>query len=409
MIWVSPAAGRHPLARRRKRPYFKLSERDCHNAGPGRHGDGLGLYLDVRPAGSRAFLHRIVINGVRRDIGLGPFPTVTLDAAREAVLENLRLRRQGGDPLAHRRQKSAPTVEEFLPRVINLRKSTWRGANTEASWLRDFKNHVFPSVGNVPVDRVTIEDVARIVEPHWKGRNSAGCIVRQRLDVLFRHAVVLKYRPDNPAHELLDLLPAVRRDPPHRASVPHAQLRSALEVVRASSAPEVVKDVLAFIVLTSVRLSEATGALWSEIHFDKAMWSIPGPRMKAGYDHDVPLSTQAIEILRRVRVFGNPSVFRFRRRDGNLGRVSGESLNYWIRKLKLRDSDNKQAVVHGFRASFRSWNLQVGGAPGEAAEAALAHRGSPTVRAYLRDGPLFDVRIALMQAWADYVLPRSSR
>ena len=88
---------------------------------------------------------------------------------------------------------------------------------------------------------------------------------------------------------------------------------------------------------------------------------------------------------------------------------AGSPLNYWMRKLKLRDSDNKQAVVHGFRASFRSWNLQVGGAPGEAAEAALAHRGSPTVRAYLRDGPLFDVRIALMQAWADYVLPRSSR
>ena len=92
-----------------------------------------------------------------------------------------------------------------------------------------------------------------------------------------------------------------------------------------------------------------------------------------------------------------------------LGPVSGESLNYWLRKLQLRDSDNKQAVVHGFRASFCNWNLQVGAGPGEAAEAALAHREKPTVRAYLRDGPLFDVRVVLMQAWADYVLPRSSR
>ena len=397
------------MARRRKRSYFKLSERDCHNAGPGRHGDGLGLYLDVRPAGSRAFLHRIVINGVRRDIGLGPFPTVTLDAAREAVLENLRLRRQGGDPLAHRRQKSAPTVRELLPRVINLRKPSWRGSETEASWLRNFKTYVFPSVGNTPVDCVTIEDVARIVEPHWQGRGSHGYVVRQRLDVLFRHAVVLKYRPDNPAHELLDLLPAMRREPEHHPSVPHAQLRSALEAVRASSAREVVKDVLVFIVLTAGRGTEVTGAVWSEINFDKAIWHIPGSRMKAGFDHDVPLSKQVIDILRRVRVSGQEFVFRFRRPDGKLGRVRSQTLNYWMRKLELRDSDNKQAVVHGFRASFRSWNLQDGRVPGEAAEAALAHRGSPTVRAYLRDGPLFDVRVGLMQNWADYVLPSSSR
>ena len=98
--------------------------------------------------------------------------------------------------------------------------------------------------------------------------------------------------------------------------------------------------------------------------------------------------------------------------DGRMeswARVRSQTLNYWLRKLELRDSDNKQAVVHGFRASFRSWNLQDGRVPGEAAEAALAHRGSPTVRAYLRDGPLFDVRVGLMQNWADYVLPSSSR
>ena len=397
------------MARRRTRQYFKLTEHACHTARPGRHGDGLGLYLDVRPTGGRAFLQRMVVNGVRRDIGLGPFPIVTLDAAREAAVENLRLRRLGVDPLAHRRQKSAPTVREFLPRVIKMRKPSWSGANTEADWLRTFKNYVFPSVGGTRVDRVTIEDVAGIVEPLWRGRNSPGYTVRQRLDVLFRHAIVLKYRSDNPAHELLDLLTAMRREPRHQPSVPHAQVRAALEAVWASSAPEVAKDVLAFIVLTAARLSEATGALWSEINIDKSLWSIPGWRMKARHDHDVPLSTQAIEILRRARVPGSPFAFRFRRRDGKLGPVSGESLNYWMRKLKLRDSDNKQAVVHGFRASFCSWNLQVGGAPGEAAEAALAHRGSPTVRAYLRDGPLFEARVALMQAWADYVLPRSSR
>lgn len=395
------------MARHRKRQYFKLTERDCHKARPGRYGDGLGLYLDVRPSGGRAFVHRIVVNGRRRDIGLGGFPAVTLDKAREAALENLRLRRRG---LAHRiGKKTVPTVRELLPKVINLRKRSWRGSETEASWARDFKRYVFPLVGDIPVDRITIAQVNRIVEPHWHGRGSPGYLVRQRLDVLFRHAVVLKHRSDNPAHELLDLLPAMRREPAHHPSLPHVQLRSALEVLRASSAPAVVQEVLVFLVLTAARLSEATGALWSEIDFNKSVWNVPGSRMKAGHDHAVPLSMQAIEVLHRVRVPGDPFVFRFRRRDGKLGPVSGESLRYWMRKHELRDSDGQQAVVHGFRASFVSWNLQVGRAPGEAAEAALAHRGSPTFRAYLRDGPLFEVRVALMQTWADYVLPRAAR
>ena len=394
----------------RKRRYYKLTERVCQQAGPGWHGDGFGLYLDVRPSGSRAFVQRLVIDGRRRDLGLGGFPVTSLRAAREKAMEHLRLRNRGVDPVAHRgRQSGAPTVRELLEVVIKARKSSWRGALTEASWRRDFERHVFPAVGSVPVDRVSVRDVSRIVEPHWRGKGSPGCSVRQRLDVLFRRAVVLKYRTDNPAHELLDLLSDMRREPDHRPSLPHDELRSALEALRASSAPEVVKDVLVFLVLTAARLSEATGALWSEITFDKSMWSIPGLRMKAGHNHDVPLSMQALEVLQRVRVPGDPFVFRFRRPDGKLGPVSGESLNYWMHKLQLRDSDGRQAVVHGFRSSFRSWNLEVERAPGEVAEAALAHRGSAIVRAYLRDGPLFNVRVQVMQAWADYVLPRSSR
>ena len=398
------------MARNGKRRVFRLTERVCQQARPGKYGDGMGLYLHVRPGGSRAFFHRIVVNGRRVDIGIGPFPVVTLAQARAAVLENHRLKRQGLDPLLHRRQKrGAPTISELLEKVIEARKLTWRGAQTESGWRRSFKRYVFPVVGDPPVDRVTIEDLTRIVEPHWRGRGSAGYLVRQRLDVLFRRAVVLKYRADNPAHQLLDVLTGVRRDPDHRASVPHAQVRSALQALRASSAAEVRKDVLVFIVLTAVRLSEATEALWSEIDFDKAIWSLPAPRTKGGHKHDVPLSTQALSILARARDRGDPTfVFRVRASDGKVRPVSGESLNYWMRKLKLRDDDGRRAVVHGFRASFRSWALGVAQAPGEAAEAAIAHRETATVRAYLRDGPLFQVRIDLMQAWADYVDPRGA-
>ena len=190
-----------------KRRVYRLTERVCQQAGPGWHGDGFGLYLHVRPSGSRAFVQRIVVNGRRRDIGLGPFPVVRLAEAREAALENLRLRRQGVDPLARRlRKKGVPTVRELAETVIMARQRSWRGSQTEADWWRTFTKYVFPRVGNTPVDEVTTGDVSAIVEPHWRGRGSPGYLVRQRLDVLLRRAVVLKHRSDNPACQLLDAL-----------------------------------------------------------------------------------------------------------------------------------------------------------------------------------------------------------
>ena len=355
-------------------------------------------------------MQRIVVNGRRCDIGLGGYPVTTLAKAREKGMDNLRVRDEGGDPLALRREKKrVPVLSELLETVIKVRQPSWRGSQTDASWRRSFTRYVFPIVGDIPVDKVTIEAVTKIVEPHWLGRGSAGYLVRQRLDAVLRRAVVLGYRSDNPAHQLLDVLAAVRREPPHHPSVPHTQLRSALEALRASSAQEVVKDVLVFIVLTAARLSEATGAAWSEIDFDQSTWSLPASRMKAGHEHDVPLSSQALALLHRLRNQADPAfVFRFRSSSGKTRPVSGEALNYQMRKLQLRDGDGRRAVVHGFRASFRSWALEVARAQHEAAEAALAHQGTGTVRAYLRKGPLFNVRAGLMQAWADYVLPRRS-
>ena len=210
------------MARRRKRQYYKLTNRQCHNAPPGRHADGLGLYLVVRLSGSRAWVQRVVVDRRRRDKGLGGFPTVTVEQAREQVLENRRLIRQGVDPFARRlEQKSVPTIRELVPIVIAKRKKSWRGSRTEASWLRSFKDYVFPLLGDIPVNGVTLTDIERVVQPHWDAPGTAGHLVRQRLDVLFRHAVVYGYCSKNHAHDLLELLSPVRREPANRPSLPH--------------------------------------------------------------------------------------------------------------------------------------------------------------------------------------------
>ena len=248
-----------------------------------------------------------------------------------------------------------------LSRSSRRGRPSWTGAHTELDWRRGLDKFVFPRLGDRRVDQVTLEDVIAVVQPEWNGRGSTGYLLRQRIDAILRWAVVKKYRLDNPAQQALDLLPKVRREPDHRPSLSYTKVAAAMTALRASSAPAVIKDLVLFIVLTAARLSEATKAPWSEIDFDDPVWSLPAGRMKAGRKHDVPLSGQALDLLQHVRGRGEfgPFVFCLRSSRGRLRPVTGETLNYWLRKLDLRDSEDRFVVTHGFRATFRSWTVQV--------------------------------------------------
>ena len=162
--------------------------------------------------------------------------------------------------------------------------------------------------------------------------------------------------------------------------------------------------------LTAARLSEATGASWSEVNLEDRNWILPKERMKAGSIHKVPLSDQVLEILDRVRAQGDSDslLFSFRSPRGRIRPVTGQSLNYWLRKLDLRDQQNRFVVTHGFRATFRVWTAESAQASREAAEIALAHTETDQTVASYQTSDLLEVRRVLMQTWADYVLPRCS-
>ena len=175
---------------------------------------------------------------------------------------------------------------------------------------------------------------------------------------------------------------------------------------------EPVKLVLLFIVLTAARLGEATGATWKEFDLANSMWQVPEERMKAGDGHTVPLSIQVREVLSRAEALKGVGdlVFPVVRRNGRPGRVSQEMLSVALRKLGKVDGQGRPIVVHGFRSTFRVWSIEVARVRREVGEAALAHGESDrTVAAYARDAEPFDDRVALMQKWADYVLPWSGR
>ena len=389
-----PARGRHP--------HNKLNNLVVGQALPGRHADGQGLYLFVRASGARQWIQRIVIDGRRRDLGLGPYPCVSLAEARRVALEHRRTIRTGGDPTA-----KAPPFRTALESVTDMRRKAWKQKTTEASWFRLFKNYVLPVIGDRPVDRVTLSDLEGIIVPIGGGSNTKGYLLRQNLEAVFAWVVASGYRVDNPAAALKTLLPPVTTVVKNRSSLPYSEAPDALAEWQALSINEGVKLALLFLVLTAARLGEVTAATWQEIDCAERRWRVPASRMKRKKEHRVPLSLQALDVLERARALRNNSSLLFPLRPrGAKRQVTQDALSDAVTKLHRVDEWGDPIVVHGFRTTFRVWAMEQDPASFQVCEAALSH-GQPnkTVKAYARSD-LFDLRVPLMQRWADYVLPR---
>ena len=132
------------MAPRGRHPHHRLTDLTIHRAKPGRHADGNGLYLFVRETGSCAWVQRLVINGRRRDLGLGSYHLVPLAEARQCALDNRRLARKGQDPTTPQRQDSTPMVCAAVEAVLASRRANWRDESTEKKWRRMFETLVFP-------------------------------------------------------------------------------------------------------------------------------------------------------------------------------------------------------------------------------------------------------------------------
>ena len=216
------------------------------------------------------------------------------------------------------------------------------------------------------------------------------------------------YRVDNPAANLKRLLPKQRSHIRHHPSLPHDEAREVLAEWLELPVREPVRLVVLFIVLTAARLSEATRATWGEIDLTRVRWQVPGERMKSGEAHTVPLSVQALDVLKRAKELkGDGSlVFPVVDRYGKVRPPSQGMVGDALRKLGRLDEKKQRIVMHGFRATFRGFTIEIAGAVHEVCEAALAHGESDvTVKSYTRDADPFAFRTELMQKWADYVLP----
>ena len=379
---------------------------------PGRHGDGGRLYLNVTLSGSKSWVQRIVINGRRRDLGLGPFPAVGLARARDIAHANRTAVAEGRDPVAEKRESraaglrpgpSAPTFAEAAGRVFELRRPTWSNPKHAAQWQSTLETYAFPIIGRKGVDAIAAADVMDVLTPIWTSKPETASRVRQRMESVMDWAVAQGYRLDNPAgRSLLRVLPKTQRLKEHHRALPYAQVPGAVAQVRESTVGISTKLAFEFLVLTASRSGEVRRADWAEVDWESATWEIPASRMKARRPHRVPLSGRAMEILRQALELNDGQGLIF---PGMHGRKPASEMMFatLLRRLEI------PAVPHGFRSSFRDWVIERTSTPWAVAESALAHNvGNSTEAAYMRSD-LFDQRRALMDAWTAYVNSESNK
>lgn len=366
---------------------------------PGRYADGNGLYLVVDPSGAKRWLLRLVVQGRRRDIGLGGAGLVPLAEARERALAYRKTAREGGDPLAERRkaQEIVPTFAEAVERVHSEHKASWANAKHAQQWRNTLQQYACPQLGPRRVDQIGTPDVLRVLAPIWLAKPETARRVRQRIGTVLDWAKAAGYRSgENPIEGVAKGLPRQGDRDEHHAALPYAQVPGFVAQLRAAEASEGSRLAFEFLILTAARTGEVLGARWDEISLTDRLWTVPAARMKAKREHRVPLSERSLTILKRARELAAGSSFVFPGRSGE------KPLSNMVFLMLLRRMD-LNITAHGFRSSFRDWAGERTSLPREVAEMALAHAAENRVEAAYARSDLLERRRDLMKQWADFV------
>lgn len=375
---------------------------------PGLHavGGAAGLLLRISDTGARYWILRTTVGGRRRDIGIGPYPEVSLAQARQQASEMRLQARNGVDPIAERQsarealktsRARALTFDDALDRYLAGRANEFRNPKHRKQWRTSVETYASPVLGSLRVEQIELAHVLQVLQPIWHEKTETANRVRGRIERVLDFATVSGFRSgENPARwkgRLDAVLPSpgkLKRVQHHRA-IPWKDLPGFMVELRKREG--LAARALEFAILTGTRSGEVRGATWGEIDLKEQLWTIPAKRMKGGREHVVPLSKPAVDLLKALPRFEDVEHV-FPSTKG--GALSDMALSALMRRMSVN------ATPHGFRSTFRDWVSETTAYPHEVAEMALAHViPSPVERAYRR-GALLTKRTRLMAEWAKF-------
>jgi integrase len=365
--------------------------------------DGGSLFLSVTPSGSKLWRYRYRIAGAENLYAIGEYPAVSLQQARELRDAARRLVKEGIHPSQHRKAsrlvtatEAANTFEAVAREWIAQNRAHWSayyGQQVETILGSD----VFPRIGGLPIRAVTAAHLLGILKDIQKrDAPSIALLVRQWVSAVFRYAVATLRADTDPAAALRG---AVRKPKTqHKRPLSQKELGLFLDRLDASQSGLQVSTALRLLLLTFVRPGELRGARWAEFDLDGAEWRIPAARMKMGEPHIVPLSRQAVKLLRQLKAEagGRPQLFpnvRDPKRD-----MSPTTLNRALERMGY----GGHFSAHGFRATASTLLNELGYRP-DVIERQLAHRERNKVRASYNQASYMPDRKKMMQEWANFL------
>jgi integrase len=376
----------------------------------GMHGDGAGLYLQVRGPENRSWIYRFKLHSKAHLMGLGTVEDVSLSEARDAAAEARKLVRQGINPIEQRRAarregatRDGLTFAQVADAYIVAHEPSWRNAKHRQQWRNTLDTYADPILGKLHVAQVDVGSVMRVVEPLWRNKTETASRLRGRIESVLDYATARGWRTgDNPARwrgHLDNLLPTRSKvvKVKHHSALPWREIGPFMATL--SKEEGVSALALRFAILAAARTGEVIGARWSEIDMATAVWTVPADRMKASREHRVPLSNSALAVLReaaKLRIDPRADGFIFP------GGKAGKPLSTMALLMLLRRMDRGDFTAHGFRSSFRDWCAEATNYPREVAEAALAHTLRDKTEAAYQRADLMEKRRRLMAEWAAF-------
>nr|WP_288121240.1 integrase arm-type DNA-binding domain-containing protein [Thiomonas sp.] len=367
--------------------------------------DSAGLYLYVTPSGGRLWRMKYRFGCGEKVYSIGPYPVITLAAAREAALDAKRMLAAGVDPSAAKKARKEPEkpptlFAEIAEKWLAWRRSAWSEGTADAV-RASLDNHALPKLGTMPIESIKPADVRAVIEAiDQQGAGETAGRVFQRLKAIFRYAVTHEHLKsvDDPMYSLQPGELIAPRKVRHRAALTAADVATFFAALDQYRGYPVATLGLQMLMLTAVRPGELRGARWPEFDLKNGMWRIPAERMKMKTEHRVPLSSQALDILAQLRELDLsddlllPSPFY----PGKP--ISDGTFNSALARLGFKGA----ATAHGFRSLFSTEANEAGYHP-DVIELQLAHTERDDVRAAYNHAQRLAERAALMVWWGNRV------
>ncbi len=368
--------------------------------------DGDGMYLEVTPTGGKWWRLKYRFGGKQKRLSLGTYPDTGLKEARGKRHEARKLLAAGADPGENRKAAKAALVGDTA-NSFEVVAREWYGRQA-ANWvpshgekiIRRLENDVFPWLGNRPIAKITAPEILKVLHRiEERGAIETAHRASQNCGQVFRYAIATGRAERNPVPDLKGALRPVKKT--HLAAITDPkQIGNLLRAIDGYEGHLITRCALRLAPLVFVRPGELRAAEWAEINLETAEWNIPASRMKMREAHLVPLSTQAVAILREIHALTQKSRYVFPSVRSWQRPMSNNAILAALRRMGI---DKEEMTGHGFRAMARTVLDEVLGVRPDYIEHQLAHAvRDPNGRAYNRTKHLPERR-KMMQDWADYL------